>query len=53
MHRDDLKVIWICIECKARFLFRSDVEDHKIKVGHSMTYKYDLLSGKLLDGIDV
>ena len=51
MHPDDLKMIWICAKCRASFLFRSDVEEHKIKLGHSTIYKYDLLSGKLLDGI--
>ena len=39
MHPDDLKAIWICHECKMRFLFHSDVEDHNDTTGHKLTEK--------------
>ena len=29
MHPDDLKAIWICHECKMKFVFHSDTADHK------------------------
>jgi hypothetical protein len=44
MHQDDLKVVWFCRECGTSFVFRSDVEDHKEKEGHSMISRYDLSS---------
>ncbi len=34
MHPDDLKVIWICHECKMVFVFNSDFDDHKDSTGH-------------------
>ena len=39
MHPDDLKVIWICHECGMKFLFPSDVEDHKNLTGHKLIEK--------------
>ena len=48
MHPDDLNSIWMCHECASSFVFRSDVDDHKEKTGHSLLSKFDLLSGKLL-----
>ena len=39
MHPDDLKAIWICHECRMKFLFHSDVEDHKDSTGHKLTEK--------------
>lgn len=42
MDQDDLKVIWLCRECGTSFVFRSDVEDHKEKEGHSEISKHDL-----------
>ena len=42
MHRDDLKVISFCREFGTSFVFRSDVDDHKEKEGHSKISKYDL-----------
>ena len=39
MHPDDLKVIWICHECKMKFLFHSDVEDHTGLSGHKLIAK--------------
>jgi ribosome biogenesis protein Nip4 len=39
MHPDDLKAIWICHECKMKFLFHSDIEDHKDSTGHKQTEK--------------
>ena len=53
MHRDDLNMIWICSECRTSFIFHSDVDDHREKTGHLKIHKYDLLSGKLLDGIGI
>jgi hypothetical protein len=48
MHPDDLNAIWLCQECKCSFVFHSDVEDHKVKTGHTPIEKYDLVSGELL-----
>jgi hypothetical protein len=44
MHPDDLKVIWICCECRMKFLFHSDVDDHKDLTGHKMIEKIVLVS---------
>jgi hypothetical protein len=44
MHPDDLKVIWICRECRMKFLFHSDVDDHKDLTGHKMIEKMMLVS---------
>ena len=41
MHPDDLKAIWICNECRMKFLFHSDIEDHKDSTGHKLTEKND------------
>jgi hypothetical protein len=53
MHPDDLNVIWICHECKSKFVFNSDVEQHRARSAHLLIQKYDLFSGRLIDGIDV
>ena len=39
MHPDDLKAIWICHECKMKFIFHSDIEDHNNSTGHMLTEK--------------
>jgi hypothetical protein len=39
MHPDDLKVIWICHECKKAFLFHSDVDDHRGLTSHELIEK--------------
>jgi hypothetical protein len=39
MHPDDLKVIWICYECKKVFLFHSDVSDHEDSTSHKLIEK--------------
>jgi hypothetical protein len=39
MHPDDLKAIWICDECKMKFVFHSDIEDHNDSTGHKLTEK--------------
>ncbi|MGH9973248.1 MAG: hypothetical protein ACRD93_05060 [Nitrososphaeraceae archaeon] len=44
----DLRSIWICKECRSTFSFRSDVEEHVEKLGHSNINEYDMISGKLL-----
>ena len=38
MHPDDLKAIWICHECRMKFVFR-DVDDHKDFSGHELIEK--------------
>jgi hypothetical protein len=48
-----LNSIWLCKECRANFLFYSDVEEHKERTGHYMIQEYEMSSGKLLNGIDV
>jgi hypothetical protein len=52
MHPEDLKIIWICVDCLAKFVFHSDVDDHKLHTGHFSIRKYDLLSGEMIMGID-
>src|SRR6187200_1725200 len=47
MHRDDLKKMWICYECKSDFIFYSDVHFHKSDTGHSMLKKYNLFPSQL------
>ncbi len=49
MHPDDLKMMWICYECKSDFIFYSDVDNHKSDTGHSMLEKYDLFSSHVID----
>lgn len=44
MHPDDLKAIWICRECKMKFLFHSDMDDHKDLTGDKMIEKMMLVS---------
>ena len=48
MHPEDLDYIWTCHECNSSFVFHSEVDEHKVKTGHSIISKFDLLSGKLL-----
>jgi len=48
MKNYDLRSIWICKECRSTFSFRSDVEEHVDKLGHSKINEYDMMSGKLL-----
>ncbi len=35
MHAEDLKIVWLCCQCRRSFLFHSDVEDHKREFNHS------------------
>ena len=44
MHPDDLKAIWICHECRMKFFFHSDVDDHKDSTGHKLIEKIMLVS---------
>ncbi len=44
MHPDDLKAIWICHECKMKFVFHSDNEDHKSSTGHKVIEKRAMVS---------
>ena len=44
MHQDDLKAIWICHECKMRFIFHSNVDDHKSSTGHKVIEKRAMIS---------
>jgi hypothetical protein len=39
MHPDDLKAIWICHECRMKFFFYSDIDDHKDSTGHKLIAK--------------
>jgi hypothetical protein len=48
MHSDDLNNMWVCHQCKMRFIFIADMEDHRATTGHSNLTKYDLLSGELV-----
>jgi hypothetical protein len=34
MHPDDLKAISICHECEMKYIFHSDIEDHKSSTDH-------------------
>ncbi len=44
MHPDDLKAIWICHDCKMKFVFHSDIEDHKDSTGHDLAEKVMMIS---------
>ena len=44
MHPDDLKAIWICHECKMKFVFHSDTADHKDSTGHKLIEKRSMIS---------
>jgi hypothetical protein len=44
MHPDDLKAIWICHECRSKFIFHSDIEDHNNSTGHRVTEKKMMVS---------
>jgi hypothetical protein len=44
MHPDDLKAIWICQECKMKYIFHSDIEDHKSSTYHKLIEKRAMIS---------
>jgi hypothetical protein len=44
MHQDDLKAVWICHECKMKFVFYSDTADHKSSMGHKVFEKRAMIS---------
>jgi hypothetical protein len=44
MHPDDLKAIWICQECKMKYIFHSDIEDHKSSTYHKLIEKRAIIS---------
>jgi hypothetical protein len=46
MHPDDLKIVWVCHECGRKFVFHSDVEDHKRHFSHSKMMLCDLTRGR-------
>jgi len=52
MHPEDLKILRICVDCRQRFIFHSDWEDHQHQTGHSSMKKYDLLSGEMIISLD-
>ena len=52
MHPEDLKILCICVECRQRFIFHSDWEDHQVETGHYSIKKYDLISGEMIISLD-
>jgi hypothetical protein len=44
MHPDDLKAIWICHECRMKFVFHSDTAAHKDLTGHRVIEKRAMIS---------
>lgn len=46
MHPDDLKIMWMCYECGRKFVFHSDVEDHKRHFKHTKMMLCDLVSSR-------
>ena len=52
MHPEDLKILCICVECRQRFIFHSDWEDHQVETGHFDIKKYDLISGEMILSLD-
>jgi len=44
MHPNDLKAIWICHECKMKFVFLSDTADHNSSTGHKVIEKRAMIS---------
>jgi hypothetical protein len=52
MHPEDLKILRICVECRQRFIFHSDWEDHQVETGHYSIKKYDLISGEMIISLD-
>ena len=42
MHPDDLRTVWLCSECGRRFVFHSDVEDHRRNFSHPKMVLCDL-----------
>lgn len=46
MHPDDLKTMWLCCECGCKFVFHSDVEDHKAHLNHSKMMICDLAGSR-------
>jgi hypothetical protein len=44
MHPDDLKAIWFCHECRTKFVFLSDIDDHKDSTGHKLIEKVMMIS---------
>ncbi len=53
MNDKDLNIVWVCNQCNQNFLFYSDVQDHKSSTGHSKIFKFDLLSGRMIDKIEI
>ncbi len=53
MKEGDLNIIWVCIQCNQNFLFYSDTQDHKNNTGHCKIFKFDLLSGRMIDRIEL
>jgi hypothetical protein len=48
MDPEDLNVMWTCLVCDSRFIFRTDMNDHVRITGHSRIQKNDIISGKLI-----
>jgi hypothetical protein len=48
-NRDDLKVVWICDDCKIGLIFHDDVEDHCKDTGHNHLTAYNIGTGKKLE----
>jgi hypothetical protein len=53
MNDGDLNIIWVCTQCNQNFLFYSDMQDHRSSTRHSKIYKFDLLSGRMIDRIEM
>jgi hypothetical protein len=45
--RDDLNNVWVCTNCKASFMFSSDVDDHKEQTGHTEITQINLENGQV------
>ena len=53
MNDKDLNIVWVCTQCNQNFLFYSDMQDHRSSTAHSKIYKFDLLSGRMIDRIEM
>jgi hypothetical protein len=53
MNDGDLNIIWVCTQCSQNFLFHSDMQDHRSVTGHSKIFKFDLMSGRMIDRIEM
>jgi hypothetical protein len=53
MNKDDLRIVWICDDCRAVLVFHDDGEVHCRQTGHQHLTAYDIETGRTIENKEI